>query len=98
LREKNIQHLHWNNYEQGADLQEDIFVYFDSKPREIYLVRFINYEGTEYKNKTVLALVGVFDGKLWHFARDLSWAEEARIEDRFEKSILTDFKNSYSRR
>ena len=89
--------LHWNQYEQGKN-KEDIFIYFKSGPRELYVVAFADYsDNPAYKDRTVRALIGAFDGKLWHFASDLSWSEQSRIEERFEKEILNKVKVSYTK-
>jgi hypothetical protein len=78
---------HWNNYELGATA-DDIFIYFDSNPKELYVVGFSEYKELSDKDESILALVGIFDGKSWHYSRDLSRAEESRVKERFEKEIL----------
>jgi hypothetical protein len=88
---------HWNDYEFEKDSLEDIFIYFKNGPRELYRVGFNNYDDQpEYKDKTTLALVAIFDGHLWHSDRDLTRAEESRIEDRFQTEILSKMKFSYT--
>ncbi len=88
---------HWNHYEDGKDNLEDIFIYFKNGPKELYRVGFNNYDDqSEYKDKTTLALVAVFDGHLWHSERDLTRSEESRIEKRFETEILSKMKFSYT--
>ena len=87
---------HWNDYEIGKD-SEDIFVYFGNSPRELYCVGFRNYDDQpKYKDKTVLALVAVFDGHLWHSSSDLSRSEENRVKKRFQTEVLSKMKFYYS--
>ena len=88
----------WNDYELGIDTVYDIFVLFQSNPKEIYQFDFIG-PPTDWKVSTTckLALVGVFDGKLWHFEKDLSSDEEARVMKRFEEEILSKIKYPYSK-
>ncbi|HTD97882.1 MAG TPA: hypothetical protein VK668_01280 [Mucilaginibacter sp.] len=88
---------HWNNYEEGEG-PKDIFIYFKKGPRELYCVAFNNYDDIpDYKDKTVLALVSVFDGKIWKRGNDLSRAEEKRVEKRFREEILSKMKFYYSK-
>jgi len=87
---------HWNNYELG-ETKEDIFIYFKKEPKELYVVGFNDYgDNPDYKDKTVLALVGIFDGKTWKYASDLSWSEEKRMNKRFQTEILSKMKFSYT--
>ena len=80
----------WNNYEQGSDTLRDIYILFNSTPKEIYQLGFKGDSAEWRTNKTscTLALVGVFDGQLWHFAKDLNSEEIKRIETRLENEIL----------
>ena len=78
----------WNDYELGADSIRDIYVLFESDPKEIYQLGFKGDSTSWQRNKCTLALIGVFDGQLWHFKKDLSSKEIARIESRFENEIL----------
>jgi len=87
---------HWNNYELG-ETSDDIFIYFDSNPKELYVVGFREYKELFDKNESILALIGIFDGKLWHFARDLNRNEENRAKGRLEKEILSKMKYSYNK-
>jgi hypothetical protein len=80
----------WNKYEQGSDTLRDIFIMFNSTPKEIYQLGFKG-DSTEWrinKRSCTLALVGVFDGQLWHFEKDLNSEEINRIEARLENEIL----------
>lgn len=88
----------WNDYELGVDSVYDIFVLFQSNPKEIYQLDFVGSPSDWKINSTCkLALVGVFDGKLWHFEKDLSSDEEARVMKRFETEILSKMKYQYSK-
>ncbi len=89
--------LQWNGYELGKDTIYDIFVYFKDAPQEIYLIRFTNKENWEHTNYSKLGLVGLFDGKLWHFEKDLCSDEEARVMKRFEEEILSKIKYPYTK-
>lgn len=88
----------WNDYELGIDTVYDIFILFQSNPKEIYQLDFIG-PPTDWKVNTTckLALVGVFDGKLWHFEKDLSSDEKARVMQRFEEEILSKMKYPYTK-
>ena len=88
----------WNEYELGADSVMDIFIYFHSNPEEIYQVGFINPDTWNSSNTSVLALVGAFDGKLWHFEKDLNSRGEKRMMQRFETEILSRMQCKYSKR
>ncbi|WP_295794149.1 hypothetical protein [Mucilaginibacter sp.] len=96
LNDKYKAPLHWNNYELG-ETKDDIFIYFDSNPKELYVVGFREYKELSDKNESILALIGLFDGKLWHFARDLNRDEENRAKGRLEKEILSKMKLSYKK-
>lgn len=82
--------LKWNDYELGTDTIYDIFVLYRSGPMEIYQLDFIGTPSDWNNEQTsTLALVGVFDGKLWHFENDLSSLEKARVIERLEIEILS---------
>ena len=88
---------HWNNYEQGIDTIRDIYVYFQSIPKEIYQLGFKG-DTTEWrinKKSCTLALVGTFNGKIWRFEKDMKSKEIERIEKRFEMEILSKMKHKY---
>ena len=89
--------VNWNNYEQGIDTIRDIYVYFQSNPKEIYQLGFKG-DTTEWrinKKGCTLALVGVFNGKLWRFERDMKSKEIERVEKRLEMEILSKMKHKY---
>jgi len=88
----------WNDYELGIDTVYDIFVLLHSNPKEIYQLDFVGTPSEWQNNVTcTLALVGVFDGKLWHFEKDLSSKEEERVMKRFETEILSKLKYKYTK-
>ena len=89
--------LKWNDYELGSDSIYDIFILFKTAPKELYQVRFANKSSWNSSNICKLGLVGVFDGKLWHFEKDLDSKEEERLKKRFESEILSKMKFQYSR-
>jgi hypothetical protein len=86
---------HWNNYEQGIDTIRDIYVYFQSNPKEIYQLGFKGdtAEWRLNKKSCTLALVGVFNGKTWAFEKDMKTKEIERVEKRFEMEILSKMKS-----
>lgn len=88
--------IHWNGYEDGADLRYDTYVYFKDAPKEIFQVSF-KREENEYLPTSVLAFVGVFDGKLWHFNSDISEKEKKRVQERLEKEILSKMKHGFKK-
>lgn len=88
----------WNNYELGVDTVYDIFIMFQSNPKEIYQIDFVG-PSSDWKisSTCILALVGVFNGKLWYFERDLSSEQKERVKRRFEQEILSKMKYTFSK-
>jgi hypothetical protein len=79
---------HWNDYELGTDSINDIYVSFNANPREIYQLNFIGPPSVWNERTCVLGFVGLFDGKLWNFEKDLDNAEKERVIKRLEMEIL----------
>jgi hypothetical protein len=88
--------LKWNNYELGADSLQDIFIAFSTNPKEIFQLGFANrVTSLEKATNAKLALVGIFDGKIWKFESDLTSNEKERVKKRLETEILSKMRYSY---
>ena len=93
---KHIPPTNWKGYDEGSE-PNDIFVYFNSGPQEIYLIRFRDFGKETIDTQCTLGLVGVYNGKFWLTDHKLSSSEEDRIKNRFESEILSKIKYSYSK-
>lgn len=79
----------WKDVGNG-DVLERKYIYFKTKPEEIYQIGFTG-DTTEwnYSSTCKLGLIGVFNGEEWKFEKNLPAQEKKRVQNRFESEILS---------
>ena len=85
----------WSEHTKG-DYFERIYLYFKSNPEEIIQVGF-SYDSATWKQSSScrLAIISIYQGNQFQYERDLSNKEQNRIQERFEKQILSKINHYY---
>lgn len=78
-----------------VDYLERFYVYFKSKPEEIYQIGFTDSASWKYSPVCRLGIVSQFNGDSWKYESELNNKEIERITKRFEEAILSKIKYNY---